>query len=120
MVDRKKEQKLASKVLEEEIKIIETQKRRDKIIMSLTIISIIGFLISFLFLVGITGAAIGPTRENFYGLTFILISMLTFAIAELLWAREKKKKEVNIRNLLIELEREGVPLDLLYNKYLKN
>jgi hypothetical protein len=119
MVNSKNIDKIARGILEEDNKLEKEEKRRKTLIISLAIISITGFLVSFLFLIGITGSAIGERKENFYGLTFIIISLLVWAIAELLWAREKKKKEVDIKNLLQELEKEGIPLNMLYNKYLR-
>ncbi len=119
MNKRKKGLKLSEDIIEEKIKTEKITKRRNKLIMVLAVVSIAGFLVSFLFLIGITGAAVGETKGNLYGLIFIIISLLTWIIAELLWVREKKKKEIDIKKLLQELEKEGVPLTLLYNKYLK-
>jgi hypothetical protein len=120
MANTKNIDKIAKDLLQEDLRLKKEENRRKRLILSLAIISVIGFFISFLFLIGITGAAIGERKENFYGLTFIIISLLAWAIAELLWVRDKKKKEVNIKKLLQELEKEGVPINMIYNRYLKD
>ncbi|GEM_PF-6695022 len=86
------------------------EKRRRVMILSLAVISIAGFALSLLFLLGITGAAIGPSRGNLWGMVFIIISLLIWAIAEMLWVKGKREKEVDIKKLLEDVEKEGIPM----------
>ncbi len=98
----------------EEAKIEKKEKSRSILILSLAIISIAGFAVSLLFLIGVTGATIGSSKGNLWGLIFIIISLLIWAIAEMLWIKGRKKKEVNIKELLEDLEKEGLPM--IYKK----
>ena len=118
MVKKRDLDNISKEILKEDIKLKKEEKNRKKLIVILAIISVAGFFISFLFLIGITGAVIGQERGNLYGMILIIISLLAWAFAELLWVREKKKKEMSIKKLLEELEKEGVPLNMLYRKYL--
>src|SRR4030043_2433743 len=93
----------------EEEKLEKKEKRRRIMILSLAVISIAGFALSVLFLVGVTGAAIGPSRGNLWGLIFIILSLLIWAIAEVLWIKGKRKKEVSIKEILEDVEKEGLP-----------
>lgn len=108
----KKRSKLAK-----DIEKVKKEKRTEFIVVSLAIISIVGFAVSLFFLVGITGAAIGGTRSNLVGLIFIVVSLLIWVIAELVWIKNRKKEEIDVKKLLKDLEREGFPM--LYSKYLK-
>ena len=97
--ERRKEEKLEKK-----------ERRRLTVILSLAVISIAGFALSVLFLIGVTGAAIGPSRGNLWGLIFIIISLLVWAIAEMLWIKGKRKKEVSVKEILEDVEKEGFPM----------
>ncbi len=103
--------------LEKEIKKVKKDKKKEMFVVFLAIVSIIGFAVSLFFLVSITGAAIGGGRSNLYGLIFIVISLLMWTVAELIWIKNKKKEEIDIKKLLKDLEREGFPM--VYSKYLK-
>jgi len=107
---------LKQEQLEEKEKLERKEKKRRIMILSLAIISIAGFALSLLFLVGITGAVIGPSRGNLWGLIFIVISLLIWAVAEMLWIKGKGRKEVNIKTLLETAEREIQPPPMLYRK----
>ena len=112
-----KKRLLKEKVIKKEKILGKKEKRTKRMVFSLAIISIIGFTISLLFLAGITGGTIGNTRSNLYGLIFIITSLLIWAVAELIWLKNKSKKEIDIKKLLEDLRKEG--FTMVYNKYFK-
>jgi len=77
-----------------------------KLITFFGIISIIGFVISLVFIIGITGGVIGATRANVYGLIFIIVPLLIWSILSILRIK-RKEKEVNISKIIEEAQREA-------------
>jgi uncharacterized membrane protein YbhN (UPF0104 family) len=100
--------------LEKDFKKVKKERKTEIIVVSLAVISIIGFAFSLFFLAGITGAAVGNSRSNLVGLIVIVVSLLLWTIAELMWVRNKKKQEIDVKKLLKDLEKEGFPLVYRY------
>ncbi len=95
-IPKEKEQK---KKLREEIeKRLQNQKKFIKIS---SVISIIGFIAVGIFVVRLTGAAIGATRENYTGLFVLLVFSLLWTVIGLISVL-KEKKGINIKELIEE------------------
>lgn len=98
-----KELRAMEKLKKEQEKIEKKEKRREVFIVILAGVSIIGAFVSLFFLAGMTGAVLGATRNNLYGLIFIIVSLLVWSIVVLLYSRgNREKKELDIKKLVRE------------------
>ncbi len=107
----------SEKELGKEIKRVKKERKTEVFVFVLALVSIAGFALSLFFLVGITGAAIGSSKNNLFGLIVIVVSLLMWTVAELVWLKNRKKEEVDVKKLLRDLEREGFPM--VYSEYFK-
>ena len=64
----------SEKELGKEIKRVKKERKTEVFVFVLALVSIAGFALSLFFLVGITGAAIGSSKNNLFGLIVIVSS----------------------------------------------
>ncbi len=104
---RKKEPPIAEKFKKEVNKLEKKEKRLEVFILISGIISSIGFAVSLFSLGGISGGAIGASRENLYGIIFVIGMFLAWSLIVISWLRKnmKKRDKVDIKKLLKETER---------------
>jgi uncharacterized membrane protein len=73
----------------------------------IALISFIFSLISLVYHTTITGSVIGGIQKNTYNLVFFLIFLLFFIFLEVLISMRKKRREVDISELVKEARKEG-------------
>lgn len=92
--------------IEETINEIKDQKSTDFFVFVLAVVSLIGFGFSLFFLVGITGAAVGNARGNFFGLILVVIFLLVWVVAGLVWMKNKRRERIDVKKLIEDLKKE--------------
>jgi hypothetical protein len=81
-------------------KTLNNLKKTENWIKILSIVCISGFIFSVVFIIQITGSVIGETRANLWGLVFLILFLLVWAVSSSLRIKLKKQKKINIKELI--------------------
>jgi hypothetical protein len=102
-----KEEPVQSKqeLVQKQKKLLKNQKSLESLIKITAFFAIIGFIISLILLTGITGAAVGKSKENYLGFSFVIIFLFIWTITGIVLSglkRKENKEKIEIKKLIKE------------------